>query len=196
MSAPARRAASAISLPRCSVRSAVRPTSNTSTCRPRCATATSISPRPRSSRCAAPATMRASRRWKTRWRATPRSSLPGPTGIAEETALALSTHAFDRQLAAFTEQTVLCVGDLMLDEFNYGGVGRISPEAPAPVIAVERHERMAGAAANVARNIAGLGAHCVIVGLVGEDEGGRLLMQALAAETAIETYLVVDRARP
>ena len=110
--------------------------------------------------------------------------------------MALSTHAFDRQLAAFTEQTVLCVGDLMLDEFNYGGVGRISPEAPAPVIAVERHERMAGAAANVARNIAGLGAHCVIVGLVGEDEGGRLLMQALAAETAIEPYLVVDRARP
>jgi D-beta-D-heptose 7-phosphate kinase/D-beta-D-heptose 1-phosphate adenosyltransferase len=108
----------------------------------------------------------------------------------------LSTQAFDRQLAVFEDQTVLCVGDLMLDEFNYGGVGRISPEAPAPVIAVERHERMAGAAANVARNIVGLGARCIIVGLVGEDEAGRLLMQALAAEPAIEPYLVVDRTRP
>jgi D-beta-D-heptose 7-phosphate kinase/D-beta-D-heptose 1-phosphate adenosyltransferase len=46
------------------------------------------------------------------------------------------THGFDQHLAKFTDQTVLCVGDLMLDEFHYGSVTRISPEAPTPVIAV------------------------------------------------------------
>ena len=76
---------------------------------------------------------------------------------------------FDALLHAMTRQTVLCVGDLMLDEFVYGEVSRISPEAPAPVIAVQRSETNIGGAGNVARNIASLGARCIFVGLVGED---------------------------
>src|SRR4051794_23084057 len=77
---------------------------------------------------------------------------------------------FDALSDAIARQTVLCVGDLMLDEFIYGEVSRISPEAPAPVIAVQRSETNVGGAGNVARNIASLGAHCIFVGLVGDDE--------------------------
>jgi D-beta-D-heptose 7-phosphate kinase/D-beta-D-heptose 1-phosphate adenosyltransferase len=103
---------------------------------------------------------------------------------------------FDRNLAKFRDQVVLCVGDLMLDEFNYGGVSRISPEAPTPVISVERRETMIGAAGNVSRNIVCLGAQCVFIGVVGEDEAGQMLTQGLAKEPNIESNLVVDSSRP
>src|SRR5580765_2637490 len=97
---------------------------------------------------------------------------------------------------AIVRQTVLCVGDLMLDEFVYGEVSRISPEAPAPVIAVQRSETNIGGAGNVARNIASLGARCIFVGLVGEDEAGAKLKTALAQEGLIESVLVCDPSRP
>jgi D-beta-D-heptose 7-phosphate kinase/D-beta-D-heptose 1-phosphate adenosyltransferase len=93
-------------------------------------------------------------------------------------------------------QTVLCVGDLMLDEFVYGEVSRISPEAPAPVIAVQRSETNIGGAGNVARNIAALGARCIFVGLIGDDDAAALLKAALARENGIESVLVCDRSRP
>jgi D-beta-D-heptose 7-phosphate kinase/D-beta-D-heptose 1-phosphate adenosyltransferase len=103
---------------------------------------------------------------------------------------------FEQHLSELDAQTVLCIGDLMLDEFVYGEVSRISPEAPAQVIAVSRQETVIGGAGNVARNIASLGAQCLFVGVVGEDEPGRQLMAALLQEQRIEPYLVVDRARP
>ncbi len=103
---------------------------------------------------------------------------------------------FDVLAQAMVRQTVLCVGDLMLDEFVYGEVSRISPEAPAPVIAVQRSETNVGGAGNVARNIAALGARCVFAGLVGDDEAGRTLAAELAKDDAIEPLLVVDPSRP
>jgi D-beta-D-heptose 7-phosphate kinase / D-beta-D-heptose 1-phosphate adenosyltransferase len=103
---------------------------------------------------------------------------------------------FDALSNAFARQTVLCVGDLMLDEFVYGEVSRISPEAPAPVIAVQRAETNIGGAGNVARNIASLGARCLFVGLVGEDEAGNILKDALAKQSLIESVLITDAARP
>src|SRR3954466_11141366 len=103
---------------------------------------------------------------------------------------------FDTLSNAFVRQTVLCVGDLMLDEFVYGEVSRISPEAPAPVIAVQRSETNIGGAGNVARNIASLGARCIFVGLIGEDDAGKTLKAALARENLIESVLVSDPARP
>ncbi|HEU0082617.1 MAG TPA: D-glycero-beta-D-manno-heptose-7-phosphate kinase [Bradyrhizobium sp.] len=103
---------------------------------------------------------------------------------------------FDALSRAFVRQTVLCVGDLMLDEFVYGEVSRISPEAPAPVIAVQRVESSIGGAGNVARNIASLGARCIFVGLVGEDDAGLALKGALAKESLIESVLIADPARP
>jgi D-beta-D-heptose 7-phosphate kinase/D-beta-D-heptose 1-phosphate adenosyltransferase len=103
---------------------------------------------------------------------------------------------FDDLSNAFSRQTVLCVGDLMLDEFVYGEISRISPEAPAPVIAVQRSETNVGGAGNVARNIAALGARCVFVGLAGEDEAGGRLRATLSRETLIEPLLISDPARP
>src|SRR6266705_1353175 len=103
---------------------------------------------------------------------------------------------FDALSHAIVRQTVLCVGDLMLDEFVYGEVARISPEAPAPVIAVQRSETNIGGAGNVARNIASLGGSCIFVGLIGEDEAGAKLEQALAQERGIEGVLVRDASRP
>jgi D-beta-D-heptose 7-phosphate kinase/D-beta-D-heptose 1-phosphate adenosyltransferase len=103
---------------------------------------------------------------------------------------------FDALLHAITGQTVLCVGDLMLDEFVYGEVSRISPEAPAPVIAVKRSETDVGGAGNVARNIASLGAKCLFVGLVGDDDAGKTLRAELAQESLIESVLVCDPGRP
>src|SRR5258706_9560222 len=103
---------------------------------------------------------------------------------------------FDALSHAIVRQTVLCVGDLMLDEFVYGEVSRISPEAPAPVIAVQRSETNIGGAGNVARNIASLGARCIFVGLVGDDEAGAKLKTALAQQSLIESVLVCDSERP
>src|SRR3954464_5030630 len=103
---------------------------------------------------------------------------------------------FDALSRAIVRQTVLCVGDLMLDEFVYGEVSRISPEAPAPVIAVQRSETNIGGSGNVARNIASLGARCIFVGLIGEDDAGKTLKAALAGESLIESVLIPDPARP
>ena len=103
---------------------------------------------------------------------------------------------FDALSQAIARQTVLCVGDLMLDEFVYGEVSRISPEAPAPVIAVRRSETNIGGAGNVARNIATLGTRCIFVGLVGDDWAGANLRAALAREAGVESVLVTDPGRP
>jgi D-beta-D-heptose 7-phosphate kinase/D-beta-D-heptose 1-phosphate adenosyltransferase len=102
---------------------------------------------------------------------------------------------FDNHLADLSEQTVLCVGDLMLDEFVYGEVSRISPEAPTPVIAVKRSEVMVGGAGNVARNLVSLGARCIFIGVVGDDEAGNALTKSLGTHPLIEFHLVVDAAR-
>src|SRR6202023_2551855 len=103
---------------------------------------------------------------------------------------------FDALSHAITGQTVLCVGDLMLDEFVYGEVSRISPEAPAPVIAVQRSETNIGGAGNVARNIASLGARCILAGLIGEDAAAAELKAQLSQQSLIETVLVCDPSRP
>jgi len=103
---------------------------------------------------------------------------------------------FEALSRAIAGQTVLCVGDLMLDEFVYGEVSRISPEAPAPVIAVQRSEINIGGAGNVARNIASLGARCIFVGLIGDDDAGKTLQAALAQQNLLESVLICDPARP
>jgi D-beta-D-heptose 7-phosphate kinase / D-beta-D-heptose 1-phosphate adenosyltransferase len=103
---------------------------------------------------------------------------------------------FDSLSHAIVGQTVLCVGDLMLDEFVYGEVSRISPEAPAPVIAVQRSETNIGGAGNVACNIASLGARCILAGLIGEDAPATELKAQLSQQSLIETVLVCDPSRP
>jgi rfaE bifunctional protein kinase chain/domain len=75
---------------------------------------------------------------------------------------------------------ILVVGDVMLDRYWFGDVSRISPEAPVPVVKVERIEERPGGAANVARNCAALGAKAALLSVVGADEAGQALARLLA----------------
>lgn len=76
---------------------------------------------------------------------------------------------------------VLVVGDVMLDRYWFGDVDRISPEAPVPVVRVQQIDERLGGAANVARNIAALGAAPVLMGVVGSDEAGSRVHELIAA---------------
>ena len=88
---------------------------------------------------------------------------------------------------------LLIVGDVMLDRYWFGEVSRISPEAPVPVVKVERSEERPGGAANVARNAAALGARVTLLALVGNDEPGESLRR-LMKEGGIDASLHVDDA--
>ncbi|MDR0735794.1 MAG: D-glycero-beta-D-manno-heptose-7-phosphate kinase [Zoogloeaceae bacterium] len=94
-------------------------------------------------------------------------------------------------LEKFSQARLLVVGDVMLDRYWFGEVSRISPEAPVPVVKVERQEERPGGAANVARNIAALGACCHLLSVVGADDAGRSL-QRLLEEGGIQAGLHVD----
>jgi D-beta-D-heptose 7-phosphate kinase/D-beta-D-heptose 1-phosphate adenosyltransferase len=83
-------------------------------------------------------------------------------------------------LGTFARRRILVVGDVMLDEFLWGKVTRISPEAPVPIVEIQRRAAYPGGAANVARNLASLGAQAAIAGVVGADEPGRRLEQLLS----------------
>jgi len=103
---------------------------------------------------------------------------------------------YEEALKLVAQQTVLCVGDLMLDDFIYGEVTRISPEAPTPVLAVRHTATEIGGAGNVARNVAALGARCIFVALIGNDVAGLALTNALGKlDSGIVPDLVVDPAR-
>jgi len=99
-------------------------------------------------------------------------------------------------LDGFHAARVLVLGDVMLDRFVYGSVERISPEAPIPVVNIERFLDMPGGAANVARNIASMGARATLLGVVGEDAWAEDLLTQLAASPSIEARLVTDASRP
>jgi D-beta-D-heptose 7-phosphate kinase/D-beta-D-heptose 1-phosphate adenosyltransferase len=101
-----------------------------------------------------------------------------------------------RLLDGFHAARVLVLGDVMLDRFVYGSVERISPEAPIPVVNVERFLDMPGGAANVARNIASMGARVALLGVVGVDASADDLLTQLAASPSIEARLVRDASRP
>jgi D-beta-D-heptose 7-phosphate kinase/D-beta-D-heptose 1-phosphate adenosyltransferase len=103
---------------------------------------------------------------------------------------------FSKRLQELSAAKVLCVGDLMLDNYVYGEVARISPEAPAPVISVAREEVVIGGAGNVARNVASLSATCVFVGVVGDDLAGRMLQDQFATEPRTKPLLLTDPSRP
>ena len=87
---------------------------------------------------------------------------------------------------------MLIVGDVMLDRYWFGEVGRISPEAPVPVVKVDRTEERPGGAANVARNVAALGAEAILLSVVGPDEAGETLKRLLATD-GVSARLQTDR---
>jgi D-beta-D-heptose 7-phosphate kinase/D-beta-D-heptose 1-phosphate adenosyltransferase len=90
----------------------------------------------------------------------------------------------------FSKVKVLIVGDVMIDRFWWGNVTRISPEAPVPVVKLEKTSLVAGGAANVAVNVAELGAQALLVGIVGDDEEAKLLPELLGASKVSDEFLV------
>jgi D-beta-D-heptose 7-phosphate kinase / D-beta-D-heptose 1-phosphate adenosyltransferase len=96
----------------------------------------------------------------------------------------------------FSNISVLCVGDLMLDRFMYGDVERISPEAPVPVLRLKRTQEMLGGAGNVVNNIASLGGRAVLVGLVGLDDTGARLRRIMQASANVEAACIDTDDRP
>jgi len=96
----------------------------------------------------------------------------------------------------FSDAPVLVVGDLMLDRYLWGQVGRISPEAPVPVLQLARESETAGGAANVARNLRGLGLKVRLAGVTGDDDAGRALLRLLTHQEVGTDAVLADTARP
>ncbi|NQT75565.1 MAG: D-glycero-beta-D-manno-heptose-7-phosphate kinase [Candidatus Omnitrophica bacterium] len=103
---------------------------------------------------------------------------------------------FKKIISRFSKVRALVIGDLILDEFLWGDVSRISPEAPVPVVWVRSESFMPGGAANVANNIYALGGKVHLAGVVGTDERGRILTQELEKKGINVGGIVIDGERP
>ena len=100
------------------------------------------------------------------------------------------------KVANFKNARVLVIGDLILDEFLWGDVSRISPEAPVPVVWIKKESFMPGGASNVANNLSSLGAKVHLVGVIGDDERGAILKGELEQKGVNTAGIVVDDSRP
>jgi bifunctional ADP-heptose synthase (sugar kinase/adenylyltransferase) len=99
-------------------------------------------------------------------------------------------------LKQFKKTTLLVVGDIMIDEFIWGTVSRISPEAPVPVVAVTHENLLLGGAANVVHNVHSLGGRVLLAGLVGDDLMGKMIKELLAEQGINKGGLVEEAGRP
>ncbi len=104
----------------------------------------------------------------------------------------LESRKMSRLVRGFARRRVCVLGDIMLDKYIWGSVTRISPEAPVPVVAVERDSSHLGGAGNVGNNLESLGAATVLVGVVGDDEAGRWIRRRVSDGRGI----MMDKARP
>jgi rfaE bifunctional protein kinase chain/domain len=95
----------------------------------------------------------------------------------------------------FGQKKVLILGDVMIDSYLWGGVDRISPEAPVPIVSVGSREKRLGGAANVALNIQSLGAEPILVAVVGEDQDGKDFFNILDEQKLDAEGIVVDKSR-
>lgn len=111
-----------------------------------------------------------------------------PANMNQQRAQTILTH--------FSNRRLIVLGDLMLDEFIWGEVRRISPEAPVPVVEVKRESWHLGGAGNVVSNLLELGAEALPIGIIGDDEAGRLMSARFAERGAVTDGLIVDAARP
>ncbi|HZI60826.1 MAG TPA: D-glycero-beta-D-manno-heptose-7-phosphate kinase [Pyrinomonadaceae bacterium] len=109
----------------------------------------------------------------------------------------LTRNRVNEILRTLRDRNVVVLGDVMLDEFVWGDVTRISPEAPVPVVDVRRESVHLGGAANVLANLIALGARGTVVGVIGKDEAGKRLRNGLSElGTDANDNLIVDHARP
>ena len=98
-------------------------------------------------------------------------------------------------IEALRTARVLCIGDVMLDRYVYGEVGRLSPEAPVPILAIDSETHNLGGAGNVLRNLAALGAQISFVSVVGNDDAGREIQNLLAELDGGEIHVLVQPQR-
>ncbi|MGE0719687.1 MAG: D-glycero-beta-D-manno-heptose-7-phosphate kinase [Alphaproteobacteria bacterium] len=99
------------------------------------------------------------------------------------------------RVEALAAARVLCVGDVMLDRYIYGSVERISPEAPIPVLRIQREADTLGGAGNVLRNLLALGVETCFLSVVGDDAAGREIQAIIAAEERVEPHVLTERGR-
>jgi len=109
-----------------------------------------------------------------------------------------SREQIQRLTRAFCDRKIVVLGDVMLDEFVWGDVSRISPEAPVPVVEIRRESVHLGGAANVLANLVALGAQACVVGVVGKDTAGERLRASLRNASPLQSdeRIVIDESRP
>ncbi len=103
---------------------------------------------------------------------------------------------YSEYIDRFPEAKVMVVGDIIVDKYIWGEVSRISPEAPVPVVKVEKETRMLGGAANVLNNMVSLGVKPYLCGVVGDDLNGRYLIDKIKKSGLITSGIIVDNNRP
>ncbi|HEX4555168.1 MAG TPA: PfkB family carbohydrate kinase, partial [Xanthobacteraceae bacterium] len=107
--------------------------------------------------------------------------------------------AYNAELLPYVDRLktarVLCIGDVMLDHYVYGQVERVSPEAPIPVLWIEREMKTLGGAGNVLRNLRALGAAASFISVVGNDEAGREIGRLVEAQDGAEAHVLVQPQR-
>ncbi len=96
---------------------------------------------------------------------------------------------------SFSKLNILIIGDVMIDAYMWGNVNRISPEAPVPIVAVNKKENRLGGAANVALNIQAMGANALLCAVVGDDEGGKTFMTLLKKQKLSTAGIIKSKTR-
>src|SRR5262245_37011037 len=104
----------------------------------------------------------------------------------------MSAAALEAIVRRFADANVLVVGDIMLDDYVWGDAHRISPEAPVPVLQIQRRSYVPGGAANTAANVVGLGGRALLGGVVGPDSEARVLSEILTESGVDRGGLLVD----
>src|SRR5713226_7962277 len=93
----------------------------------------------------------------------------------------------EKIVSRMADRNIVVLGDVMLDEFIWGDVSRISPEAPVPVVDVQRESTHLGGAANVLANLLALGANASVIGVVGDDFAGERIQSSVNDKSALQT---------
>ena len=122
-----------------------------------------------------------------------KSTRVGPVDPA--TDLSAGDAALSSAVRRLARTSVTVIGDVMLDRYIYGVVDRVSPEAPIPILRVERETAMPGGAGNVVRNLTALGAAVAFVSVVGDDQAGSDLTGLVGGQPGIEPWMLIEGAR-
>lgn len=116
--------------------------------------------------------------------------------MIQEIGIDFNSEKLKRHIDRFPDTRILVVGDVIMDEFIWGNVSRISPEAPVPVVDVRHETKMLGGAANVLHNIFSLGGKPILCGVIGDDPAGRDIVRVIENLGLPSDGLVLERGRP